>query len=93
MRIDQFGDRVDSIRFFDASSQLASGPSEGISLTPVSEILLDSGSIERFRARYRERFGAITGDDPLYAAVSGGKRHLGMEHWMALFYGALPSIF
>lgn len=93
VRIDQFGDRVDSIRFFDASSQLASGPSEGISLTPVSEILLDSGSIERFRARYRERFGAITGDDPLYAAVSGGKRHLGMEHWMALFYGALPSIF
>ena len=93
VRIDQFGDRVDSMRLFDATSQRASGSSGEIYLTPASEILLDSGSIERFRARYREHFGAITGDDPVYAAVSSGKRYLGMEHWMALFYGSLPSVF
>ena len=93
VRLDQFGDRIDSMRIFDPSDQRASGETDRICLTPISEVMLDAGTIERFRAGYRELFGAATADDPLFAAVSSGKRHLGMEHWMPLFYGRLPTLF
>ena len=55
-------------------------------LLPVSEVLLDAGSIERFRIAYRALAGAKAADDPLYAAVSAGQRYPGMEHWLPLFW-------
>ena len=55
--------------------------------------MLDEDSIRRFRSRYRERFGASATQDPLYEAVSDGRRLAGMEHWLPLFEEKLASLF
>src|SRR6185437_11485634 len=69
------------------------GTVDGITLKPVSEILLDDAAIQRFRTRYREQFGTVADDDPLYEAVSAGRRYIGMEHWLPLYYETLETIF
>ncbi|MEM7445749.1 MAG: CarD family transcriptional regulator, partial [Pseudomonadota bacterium] len=92
-RIDLFGDEVERIRLFDALSQRTSGAVERIDLSAMGELFLDEVSIERFRASYRRQFGAVTDDDPLYEAVSAGRRYAGMEHWLPLFHDSLETIF
>lgn len=93
VRIDLFGDEVESVRTFDAATQRTEGKLEFFSLRPVTEFFLDSESIQRFRAGYRESFGAVTSADPLYEAVSEGRRYNGMDHWLPLFFERLDTVF
>ena len=93
LRLDFFGDEIESIRTFDAADQRTTGRIESFSLLPVSEALLDEETIKRFRSRYRERFGATATGDPLYEAVSAGRRLAGMEHWLPLFEEKLATLF
>jgi len=93
LRLDFFGDVIEAIRSFDPLTQRSSGALERITLKPVSEVLLDQPAIQRFRTRYREQFGTSADDDPLYAAVSAGQRHAGMEHWLPLYYERLETVF
>jgi transcription-repair coupling factor (superfamily II helicase) len=93
LRLDFFGDVIDGMRSFDALSQRTIGPADKLVLKPVSEVLLDEPVIQRFRTRYREQFGVISDDDPLYEAVSAGHRYIGVEHWLPLFYESLETIF
>ena len=93
LRLDFFGDRLESIRTFDAGTQLSSGTRDQIVLLPASEAPLDPAAISLFRAGYVARFGAVTDDDPLYAAVTEGRKHAGMEHWLPLFYDHLDTLF
>jgi transcription-repair coupling factor (superfamily II helicase) len=92
VRLDLFGDTLESIRGFDPETQRSTRQLKSVSLLPVSEALLDAEAISRFRTGYLETFGA-PGDDPLYAAVSEGGRRAGMEHWLPLFYEELASLF
>ncbi|MET4699941.1 transcription-repair coupling factor (superfamily II helicase) [Constrictibacter sp. MBR-5] len=93
VRLDLFGDEVDGIRSFDALTQKTTAKRDGFELMPVSEILLDEASIQRFRTGYRALFGAVAGNDPLYESISAGRRHPGMEHWLALFHDELETLF
>jgi transcription-repair coupling factor (superfamily II helicase) len=93
LRLDFFGETIESIRSFDALTQRSTGTLEAAALRPVSEVLLDDDSIQRFRRRYREAFGATGTDDPLYEAVSAGRRHAGMEHWLPFYYERLETLF
>ncbi|MBL9095453.1 MAG: transcription-repair coupling factor, partial [Alphaproteobacteria bacterium] len=36
---------------------------------------------------------AVLNDDPLYEAVSAGRKHAGMEHWLPLFHERLETLF
>ncbi|WGM47719.1 Transcription-repair-coupling factor [Brevundimonas sp. NIBR10] len=92
VRLDMFGSELESIRTFDPGTQRSTGQRKAISLSPVSEALLDADSISRFRTGYLSLFGA-GGDDPLYAAVSEGARRQGFEHWLPLLYPELESLF
>lgn len=93
VRIDLFGDEVESLRTFDLTSQRTTGKVEAVDLRPVSEVRLDPASIRRFRAGYRLLAGTAVADDPLYTAVSAGHRHSGMEHWLPLFHERLETVF
>ncbi len=93
LRLDLFGDTVEAIRTFDPMSQLSGGTLERFVLKPVSEVLVEKASIERFRTGYRELFGAVGKDDPLYEAVSAGRRYAGLEHWLPLFHEQLETLF
>ena len=93
VRLDLFGDELEGIRGFDAMSQLTTGTHRTLSLAPISEVLLSADSIQRFRNRYRTQFGVARDSDLLYEAISAGQRHPGMEHWLPLYYEALPTLF
>ncbi|MCA1748339.1 MAG: transcription-repair coupling factor, partial [Sphingomonadales bacterium] len=93
LRLDFFGDEVDSIRRFDPADQRTTGRVDRFTLLPASEALLDEDSIRRFRGAYRELFGATATGDPLYQAISEGRRLAGMEHWLPLFEAELATLF
>ncbi|MDX1575036.1 MAG: transcription-repair coupling factor, partial [Kiloniellales bacterium] len=93
LRLDFFGDELESIRSFDPLTQRTTAKRRELWLSPVSEVFLDDAAIERFRSGYREAFGAVRGEDPLYEAVSAGRPHPGMEHWLPLFYEELETLF
>ena len=92
VRLDMFGSELESIRTFDPATQRSTGTRTEVSLSPVSEALLDAGTISRFRTGYLNLFGA-PGDDPLYATLSEGARRQGMEHWIPLLYDRLETLF
>ena len=54
--------------------------------------MLDAAAVERFRAGYLQRFGAVTGD-PLFESISAGRPFPGMEHWLPLFHERLVDLF
>lgn len=93
LRLDFFGDELESLRSFDPNTQMSTGRLDTHLLLPASEALLDEDSIKRFRSRYREMFGANATQDPLYEAVSEGRRLAGMEHWLPLFEERLVTLF
>ncbi len=47
----------------------------------------------KFRLAYVRAFGGSTKGDALYEAVSEGRRHPGVEHWMPLFHDKLDTLF
>jgi len=92
VRIDFFGDDVDQLRAFDAMAQTTLAPLDKVILKPVSEVTLTPEGVAHFRTRYRELFGTV--NDPLYEAISAGRKYGGMEHWLPLFFpvcDALPD--
>ena len=93
LRLDFFGDTLESIRVFDAESQRTTSQLRSLDLVPMSEVRLTTDSIRRFRQGYVTAFGAATRDDTLYEAVSEGRRHAGLEHWLPLLHEGLDTLF
>jgi len=93
LRLDFFGDEIESLRRFDPADQRSTDKAKAFTLMPASEALLDAESIKRFRSRYREKFGATATQDPLYQALSEGRRMTGMEHWLPLLEERLETLF
>ncbi|MEH6522657.1 transcription-repair coupling factor [Sulfitobacter sp.] len=93
VRLDLFGDVLDGARRFDPATQRTTEKLELVELAPVSEVILDEAAITRFRQNYRIEFGAAGSDDPLYEAISAGRKHQGAEHWLSLYYDELETLF
>ncbi|MBO0750611.1 MAG: transcription-repair coupling factor, partial [Bradyrhizobiaceae bacterium] len=93
VRLDFFGDTLESIRTFDPETQRSIGEVHGLDLVPVAEFQLTTETIRRFRTGYVQMFGAASPDDLLYAAVSEGRRYPGMEHWLPLFHERMDTLF
>ncbi len=93
VRLDLFGDVLDGARRFDPATQRTTEKLDTIELAPVSEVILDDAAITRFRQNYRIEFGAARTDDPLYEAVSAGRKHQGIEHWLPFFHENLETLF
>ena len=93
VRLDLFGDVLDGARRFDPATQRTTETLKMIELAPVSEVILDEAAIMRFRQNYRIAFGAAGTDDPLYEAVTAGRKHAGIEHWLGFFQDDLETLF
>ena len=93
VRLDFFGDTLESIRSFDPETQRSSAQLRMLDLVPMSEIQLTTETIKRFRQAYLAEFGAQTRGDPLYEAISEGRRYPGFEHWLPLFHTKLDTLF
>ena len=93
VRLDFFGDSLETIRSFDPETQRSTTARPRIDLVPANEMLLTPETIARFRERYVALFGAAQRDDLLYQSVSEGRRYVGMEHWLPLFSEGLETLF
>ena len=93
VRLDFFGDTLESIRAFNAETQRTAARLDTVELLPMSELALTPDVRRTFRQRYVELFGPVTGDDPLYESISAGRQHQGMEHWLPLFHDRLDTLF
>lgn len=93
LRLDFFGDTLETIRAFDPATQRTTGQRTSVSLQAMTEVTLSPDTIARFRRNYIEAFGAPSRDDALYAAISEGRRFAGMEHWLPFFYERLDTLF
>jgi transcription-repair coupling factor (superfamily II helicase) len=93
VRLDFFGDTLESIKSFEIETQRTSKPVQKLVLMPISEIAFGAEAEKRFRQRYVELFGVAKGEDPLYAAVSSGHRYPGLEHWLPFFHETVETLF
>jgi transcription-repair coupling factor (superfamily II helicase) len=92
IRIDRFGDGIESLRAFDPLSQCTVRAVKSITLSPVCEVILTEASIQRFKEAYRILSAGHYTSDPFYQAIESGHPFPGMEHWLPLFHGPLVSI-
>ena len=93
VRLDFFGDTLETIRAFDPETQRTEARLDAVHFLPMSEVALTPDERRHFRQRYVELFGPVKGDDPLYEAISAGHQHQGMEHWLPLFHDHLATLF
>jgi transcription-repair coupling factor (superfamily II helicase) len=93
VRLDFFGDTLESIKSFDPESQRSAGTLASLDLVPLSEVQLTDETVRRFRLNYATEFGGQTRDDALYDAVSEKRRYPGMEHWLPMFAEKLETLF
>jgi len=92
VRLDLFGDVLDSARRFDPATQRSTAELQVVEFSPTSEVILDDAAVKRFRHNYRAAFGAAPREDPLYQAISEGRAHQGIEHWLPFFHRRLESL-
>jgi transcription-repair coupling factor (superfamily II helicase) len=93
VRLDFFGDTLESIRRFDPETQRTTDELRTLELVPMAEFQLTPETIRQFRTGYVAAFGAAGPDDMLYEAVSDGRRTAGVEHWLPLFHPRLDTLF
>ncbi|MDR3423983.1 MAG: transcription-repair coupling factor [Alphaproteobacteria bacterium] len=93
LRLDFFGDEIESIRVFDPLTQTTTDKIDRFHLGPIAEVILSEAAIAQFRSHYRALFGAVTDSDALYESVTQGQKFPGVEHWLGLFYPRLYSLF
>ena len=93
VRLDFFGDSIETVKSFDAQTQRSADVLSSLELIANSEFKLAAETISNFRKEYTAIFGGNTRDDALYEAVSAGRRYPGMEHWLPLFHDKLATLF
>jgi len=60
VRLEFFGDEIDSLRAFDPTDQRATGPLEAVELLPASEFLVPPGGLAALRARLGRAAGRLS---------------------------------
>ncbi len=93
VRLDFFGDALESIRSFDVTTQRTTEQLKQLVMNAANEVLLQADTVARFRQGYAQAFGGIDTSDPLYESVTGLRRYQGVEHWMPLFHEKMESLF
>jgi transcription-repair coupling factor (superfamily II helicase) len=94
-RIDLFDDEIDSIRYFDPSTQRSLDEVSKIRLLPAREFPTDKEAISGFRARYLEQFPQqlINDHESVLYQVSKGTMLGGIEYYLPLFFEQTASFF
>ena len=81
VRLDFFGDQLESIRSFDPDTQRTSGDLRALNLVPMAEFQLTSDYHQAIPAPAMSQPSARRRPTTCsYEAVSEGRRHAGMEH-------------
>ena len=91
IRLDFFGDSIDSIRYFDFQNQKTIKSAKTINIYPFSEIYFFEDNINNFRRSYIHNFKRKE-KDYIYESVVSGLRLNGLEQYLPLFFEKLDTI-
>lgn len=92
VRIDLFGDEIESLHKFDPMTQRRLDPVDNITLSASSELIIDPENRTRFLSRYLQIFGDAARHDPPYLAIKEARMPQGVEHLLPLFYENMPTL-
>ena len=92
LRIDFFGNEIESLRRFAPETQRSAERIERLDILPAREVPLDAAAIKRFRGRYRERFEGQPSRSRVYREISDGIAHGGIEYYLPLFFPATARL-
>jgi len=86
VRVDFLDDAIESLRHFDADSQLSTTPIDIVDTLPARELPTHADAIRAFRQRYRRRFEGNPARSMIYREVSEGRLPGGVENYLPLFF-------
>ncbi|MBF0614635.1 MAG: transcription-repair coupling factor [Magnetococcales bacterium] len=93
VRLELFGDEVETLRLFDPITQRSTDRISSVQALPVSEVILTDETIRDFRATFRQTYGIGASEDELYKQVSKGEKSQGMEQYLPFFYSPADTFF
>ncbi|MDQ6969220.1 MAG: transcription-repair coupling factor [Mariprofundus sp.] len=91
LRIDLFGDEIESIRRFDPETQRSGDHLDRFTSVPVREVILDQPGCTTFIANFRARFPHLR-THPMLSAVQAGRPHPGIEALLPLAYSSMARL-
>ncbi len=91
IRLDFFGDNIESIRYFDFQSQKTIKNVSSVNIHPFSEIYLFEDNVNNFRRSYIHNFKRKD-KDFIYESITSGCRINGLEQYLPLFFEKLETI-
>ena len=93
VRLDLFGDTIESLRRFDPTIAAQHRPSSpNWSSAPSPRCRTTRPASPASAKSWRELFGPGAANDPLYQSVSEGRRYPGIEHWAPLFHETMETL-
>lgn len=92
-RIDLFDDEVETLRTFDAETQLTIEQVHSIQLLPAKEYPLDKNGINLFKQNWLERFDVNHKACPVFQDISAGISPSGVEYYLPLFFERCSTLF
>lgn len=90
-RLDFFGNTLESIRTYDTDTQKSITKKDTLHLLPSSEVIISEESKHTFKEKYQNLFGV--NQDLIYESIMSGRKFIGMEHYLGLFYEKCCTIF
>ena len=92
LRIDLFDDEIESLRIFDAETQLSIDRIPEIDLLPAREFPLSKEAISTFQDNWHLSFTVDARECPLYQDISSGMSPPGVEYYLPLFFDEMASL-
>ena len=90
VRVELFGDTIESVRFFDPETQRSEGAADVFSVIPPREILYDEENrqraVTRYRANVADRPVDATDRDSVQASLAQGQTFPGLDFLIGDFY-------
>ena len=91
IRIDFFGNKVDSIKIFNPISQITINDVEKKNISSSIESPSHKKANDNFIENYRKKFGPSTSKELFVHKLKNGIRAEGIENWLPLFYSCKSS--
>ena len=91
IRIEHFGFQVESLRTFNAESQITNEKIEKLDLLPSYEFPINEKSSENFKREWRENFEVFEEDSDIFSKIMSLKHAEGSEIYYPMFYGKKTS--
>ena len=93
VRIDLFDQEIETLRLFNAETQIADDEQQTVRILPAREFPFDQDAIRNFRLRFREAFPVEPGRCPVYRDISEAQLPAGIEYYLPLFFENTTSLF